>query len=193
MHDTIPSDLQGTLLSPSPVLAPGLAYEICSPCRDGNRLVIQDAVSTLTELAPAPLLEEIDGVSGGDSRIIKGDTIEGLDLSSNVPEEAKTSAVTVVTVDQVLAPTLNSGPTNSFYEWVQRTKEEIEKIESGSSSDEDSKVNVPEDIHIERAEGAPQFGPTRIRYASTYAENSGSLRNLACSDSESDDDEPCHH
>ena len=65
-HDTVPSDLQGALLPPSPILAPGLGHEVCSPCRNDNWVVVQDAISALTELAPAPLLEQVDGVSGGD-------------------------------------------------------------------------------------------------------------------------------
>ena len=96
----------------------------------------------------------------------------------------------------VLTETANQGETNSFYEWVKRTKEEIEKIESGSSSDEDSEVCVREDIHMATAVLAPQFRMIRNQNASTHAKKPASLCNFRNSDSEleddseSDDDEP---
>ena len=188
-HDGVPCHMGCRSLSLLG-LGPGLGHVVCTPCRNLDGSVIQDAVSALTEVALATLLDHVDGIEESDARVGGEDLAEGLITSFRGLDEG--TPVSIIPINQELPETLNKGATNSFYEWVKKTKEEIEKIESGSSSDEDSKVNVPEDIHISSTEWAPQLGLTLDQYNVAYLRKQGSVDSFqnSGSESDSDDDEP---
>jgi hypothetical protein len=137
-----------------------------------------------------PLLNHVDGIEESDARVGGKDVVEGLITRFRGLDEG--TPVAIVPINQELPEILNKGATNSFYEWVKKTKEEIEKIESGSSSDEDSEVNIPEDIHMASTERSPQLGVTLDQYSLAYLRKQGSANGFQNSSSEleSDDDKP---
>ena len=58
-------------------LRPGLGHAVCTPCRNDNESVVQDAIRVLTEVALAPLLNQVDSIEERDARVFSEDSMDG--------------------------------------------------------------------------------------------------------------------